>query len=471
MGCSNSNNIPATSDNPDNPANPVNPVNADKDYNPGNPAILQIKKSQKKKKKINIFLKEICKSICIIVTPRDECRGFLILLYKGEKSFLCLICNKHDILSELAKFNETIEVYYDNKNKKIKIDLNINERFIKGYKNIDLILIEILPDDHINEDFFLLPCLDYINETNDLKGENIYIPQFHRKEYKGYYYGKINKINDYEFTYIPKKNYDSLDKIYSDSYGLPIFLSDTTQVIGIYSKGNKQEIFGILIFLMIQLIQENIFLKTKKYGKNVYKGDFFNGKRDGNGKFIYENGDYYIGQWLKDKKHGLGKIYYNNGSIKYDGEFVNDKFQGIGKYVYEDGEYYIGQWSKGIRHGKGALYYINDKIKYQGNFVDDKYDGIGEFYDKNGEAYLGNWLKGQKNGKGIEYDKNGDLKYDGEFVNGKYEGEGKLVYEDGDYYIGKFYKGCKHGKGTEYHSYGVIKYKGVFVNNILKNKL
>ena len=47
---------------------------------------------------------------------------------------------------------------------------------------------------------------------------------------------------------------------------------------------------------------------------------------------------------LNDLGHGKGIIYYKNGTIMYDGNFVNDKAEGDGKYIDEDGNYYIGQW-------------------------------------------------------------------------------------------------------------------------------
>ena len=32
------------------------------------------------------------------------------------------------------------------------------------------------------------------------------------------------------------------------------------------------------------------------------------------------------------------------GNIRYDGDFINDKYEGNGKYNYINGEYYIGKW-------------------------------------------------------------------------------------------------------------------------------
>ena len=45
----------------------------------------------------------------------------------------------------------------------------------------------------------------------------------------------------------------------------------------------------------------------------------------------------------------IGKciIYYENGNIKYDGDLVDGKTEGNGKYYYENGDYYIGQWKNG----------------------------------------------------------------------------------------------------------------------------
>ena len=41
-----------------------------------------------------------------------------------------------------------------------------------------------------------------------------------------------------------------------------------------------------------------------------------------------------------------------NGKILYEGDFINDKYEGNGKYVWENGVYYIGQFKNGLQHGK-----------------------------------------------------------------------------------------------------------------------
>ena len=60
----------------------------------------------------------------------------------------------------------------------------------------------------------------------------------------------------------------------------------------------------------------------------IMQGDFINGKAEGNGKCIWENGEYYIGQYKNGLFNGKGIEYYSNGKIKYEGDFINDKFVG-----------------------------------------------------------------------------------------------------------------------------------------------
>ena len=74
-------------------------------------------------------------------------------------------------MKKMIERNEKIEVYYDNQNKKTEIYLDKRERFVKDYKNIDVTIIEIFP-----EDYFLLPNLDYTDDYSKLINKNIYIP-------------------------------------------------------------------------------------------------------------------------------------------------------------------------------------------------------------------------------------------------------------------------------------------------------
>ena len=129
---------------------------------------------------------------------------------------------------------------------------------------------------------------------------------------------------------------------------------------------------------------------------------------------------------------------------------------GYGKYIWEDGEYYIGEWKNNKWDGKGIYYYASGDV-YNGENIDTKRMGFGKYIWKDGESYVGEWKNNLKHGKGIDYDKNGKIIYEGDYVNDQYEGYGKLIEENGDYYIGQFLNDFKHGKGIEYYKNGKIK--------------
>jgi hypothetical protein len=46
---------------------------------------------------------------------------------------------------------------------------------------------------------------------------------------------------------------------------------------------------------------------------------------------------------------------YTNGN-RYEGQKKDNLRQGRGKYIYNDGSYYMGDWIKGKMEGNGQLY-------------------------------------------------------------------------------------------------------------------
>ncbi|CAF0869215.1 unnamed protein product [Brachionus calyciflorus] len=58
--------------------------------------------------------------------------------------------------------------------------------------------------------------------------------------------------------------------------------------------------------------------------RNTYFGNFKNGKRHGQGTFLYANGTKYEGNWENDIKHGWGKFTFKDGRV-YEGYFEDDK--------------------------------------------------------------------------------------------------------------------------------------------------
>ncbi|XP_029954782.1 radial spoke head 10 homolog B [Salarias fasciatus] len=57
---------------------------------------------------------------------------------------------------------------------------------------------------------------------------------------------------------------------------------------------------------------------------NQYRGGFLDGRRHGEGTFLYAGGAKYEGQWKSNKKHGQGKFTFRDGRV-FEGEFLDDR--------------------------------------------------------------------------------------------------------------------------------------------------
>ena len=190
----------------------------------------------------------------------------------------------------------------------------------------------------------------------------------------------------------------------------------------------------------------------------IMENDNINPKK---GILYTHNGDYYKGEFSEGKKNGQGNIIYANGT-KYEGTFKNDYHDGYGKLMQSNGEIYEGEWKKGKINGKGMRIHSNGN-KYIGNYVNNVRNGNGHLIFVNGESYNGNFINGKANGIGIFKFKNGNI-YEGEFKDNLIMGKGTLTLKNGDKYIGIFTNGLINGKGTFINNNGE-KYIGDFQSN------
>ena len=168
------------------------------------------------------------------------------------------------------------------------------------------------------------------------------------------------------------------------------------------------------------IIGEFIFNKLNGFGEyyrndgSVYRGGFFDGAPQGDGeeiflngaifkgfylsgqkkhgKFMWENGNYYLGDFSEDKFNGYG-IYKWGEDRTYEGYWVNGKMEGKGKLKLKDGSFYEGEFKGGKRWGNG-LYIWNKEKYYKGNWINDKQNGFGLYY-KNGKKIKGFWVDGK----------------------------------------------------------------------------
>ena len=215
-----------------------------------------------------------------------------------------------------------------------------------------------------------------------------------------------------------------------------------------------------------------------------YVGNFVDDLYDGEGLYIYTNGDYYKGEFKNDKYHGYGTFYYlsgeENGDI-FEGYYQEGYKHGQGKYTYADGNIVEGQYKNGDLDG---IFYINgeeaifkndeivflndlnqeeirDSVIKDCEIFDNQINSSEECSVVNFEIldaeYTGTILNKKKHGLGSERTIKGEFignSYTGEYKNGLYHGEGKYFYSSGDYYEGNFRFGLFDGYGVFYYKSG-----------------
>ena len=52
----------------------------------------------------------------------------------------------------------------------------------------------------------------------------------------------------------------------------------------------------------------------------------FEGKANGYGRNIFDDGDFYEGYWKDGKRHGTGRDTFKDGTFE-EGQFIQDEFQ------------------------------------------------------------------------------------------------------------------------------------------------
>lgn len=114
-----------------------------------------------------------------------------------------------------------------------------------------------------------------------------------------------------------------------------------------------------------------------------YYGETVNGIREGKGRLVTENSDFYDGEWKNGKKHGHGIYIYSNG-VKYNGTWNNDRMDGYGSLIFPNGSSYYGEFRDGAITGNGTFKYT-DKAEYSGGWKNGKWHGRGCFKLANGK--------------------------------------------------------------------------------------
>jgi hypothetical protein len=77
------------------------------------------------------------------------------------------------------------------------------------------------------------------------------------------------------------------------------------------------------------------------------------GRKNGQGKMTYTNGDVYTGGWVNDFREGKGQFTSLDKKVKYDGDWKDDVMEGTGVYI-KPGFKYEGELRGGRLYGQGT---------------------------------------------------------------------------------------------------------------------
>ncbi len=126
---------------------------------------------------------------------------------------------------------------------------------------------------------------------------------------------------------------------------------------------------------------------------DVFVGEYQNGVPNGQGSYIYANGNKHVGEFKDGERNGQGTVSYANGD-QFRGEFKDGKHSGLGTFISANGNKYIGELKNDKRNGQGTQTFANGS-KYVGEWKDSKYDGQGIFTYSDGIVQEGIWADNQ----------------------------------------------------------------------------
>ena len=203
-----------------------------------------------------------------------------------------------------------------------------------------------------------------------------------------------------------------------------------------------------------------------KMGTNLYCGHFQNGYLSGIGKFIFSNGDFFIGKF-SNGNYLEGVLVTKEGV--YSGQFINNKKNGYGRFYFNDGRTYDGSWGNDYYNGIGTLYNPSDKTASYGIWQNSVLKEIKSLqsssfvhFDNANHKYSGDYLNGKAHGSGKMAFVDGHI-YIGSFTNGQYA-EGILLNPNGEIFWGNFHNNKKNGKGKLFYPNGSM-YDGSWEND------
>jgi hypothetical protein len=84
--------------------------------------------------------------------------------------------------------------------------------------------------------------------------------------------------------------------------------------------------------------------------------------REGEGEYVFDNGDRFVGSFQGGLMHGTGRLFYANGD-RYEGEFQSGLRWGKGSYFFANGDRYVGLFERDLFQGEGSLFYADSTVR------------------------------------------------------------------------------------------------------------
>eukprot|EP00350_Pseudokeronopsis_sp_OXSARD2_P007106 CAMPEP_0170548592 /NCGR_PEP_ID=MMETSP0211-20121228/6870_1 /TAXON_ID=311385 /ORGANISM="Pseudokeronopsis sp., Strain OXSARD2" /LENGTH=194 /DNA_ID=CAMNT_0010854203 /DNA_START=510 /DNA_END=1090 /DNA_ORIENTATION=- len=136
---------------------------------------------------------------------------------------------------------------------------------------------------------------------------------------------------------------------------------------------------------------------------DIYEGNWQNDKACGYGVFVDTVNAKYEGYWLDDLQHGEGIESWGTAEVPqaiYIGNFFKGKKNGKGRFQWNDGSYYEGDFVDGHFQGFGRYYFADLDKYYEGEFRFSNMEGRGIETWNDGKRYEGDFKNGKKDGQG-----------------------------------------------------------------------
>ena len=124
-----------------------------------------------------------------------------------------------------------------------------------------------------------------------------------------------------------------------------------------------------------------------KDGKYIGQINAEKGTLDGKGIFIWKNGMKYIGNMKEGNMSGEGELLDKDNKLIFKGNYLDNKRNGQGQLMIKEKEFYEGEFKNDKMEGKGSYHYENGDI-WEGEFKNDLKNGVGIMTSHNNDVFL-----------------------------------------------------------------------------------